>query len=151
MRKHIKGDTIVVQPLHWLHVNTLSRFFHSCDAGLHVNFSPGDLSDWNPDDPPHYFGIFVGSTLVGLATIGADEEKGNVDGTVGLLSDVYIAPNERNKGYGTVLVKSVLSIAQDNGYTQVNIEVLDPELLDWYSQLGFGRTSDFTATFRIHD
>lgn len=147
MRKHANSETIVVQPLNWLHTKEVEHLFATSDIELHVNFSPGELSDWSPNDHPHYMGIFAGSTLIGVATIGVDDGNDNSKGTIGLLSDVYIVPGCRGKGYGSVLVKAILSIAQDLEYEQVNAEVLDTELLDWYSELGFQRTSDYTATF----
>lgn len=151
MRKHVKSETIVVQSLNWFHVKEVDHLFASSDIEFHVNFDPGALSDWSPDDPPYYMGIFAGPTLVGVATIGLDDEKDSGKRTVALLSDVYITPSERNKGYGTILVKSILSMAPDQGYEQVNIEVLDPELLGWYEQMGFRRTeNDWTATFHCH-
>ena len=148
MKTSIRDGTIVITPLNWLHTNDVQRLFAKSDAAVHTNFTPSDLSDIDPKDPPYYIGIFVGSTLIGVATLGYDNEADGNDGTTGLLSDVYVTFAARGKGYGTILVETILEIvAPEQGYQHVTISVLNPALLEWYSRMGFKSTSEWTATY----
>jgi amino-acid N-acetyltransferase len=56
-----------------------------------------------------------------------------------LLSDVFIAPKYRNKGYATLFLQEVLSQV----YAPIYAQLLDKELINFYSRFGFVPITDY--------
>ena len=86
------------------------------------------------------WGIWLDRQIIGYCTLGfAEGIISNANYMDYLLSDVYIDPKYRNKGYGTIFLKEVLS----QTYAPIYAQLLDKGLIHFYSYLGFVPKSDY--------
>lgn len=136
-----KHDKIVVRPF------TAEDLFEVTEmdncSGNDVRHTVEELEYKEIND--YSWGIFVNDVLVGYCTIGyADGVGDKIENhplhgdDAYLLSDVYIKPEFRNKGYGTTLVKETIKgrFASEKKLA-VFLEILSCELEDFYSKIGF--------------
>lgn len=111
------------------------------------------VEDWYDDSNNYHFGCFHYGELVGCCTIGgadAYDVAGN-DEVIHhplytedsyCLSDVYIKPNWRNQGAGSTMIKQAIAWKRENeGNKAVFIDVMEPELFNFYEKLGFAKVS----------
>ena len=68
--------------------------------------------------------MFKGDRLVGAGSL-IRYQSGNLSRTGAWLSNIYIAPDRRNKGYGNALVESLENIARQRGLLHLNLYTLD--------------------------
>ena len=108
------------------------------------------LEDWL-DIENFVFGIFKNDTLIGHCSIGyADDISQNIDNYPGktadslLLGNVYILPEHRNKGYGSLMLKEAIRFRHEyDKYNElVFCQPLHEGLYTFYENLGFVRISD---------
>ena len=103
------------------------------------------LEQWL-DDEGYGYGIFVGKELIGYCSIGyADDICATIEKYPEktpdslLLSDVYVIPTYRNKGYGTQLIAEAISLRhQYDGHEEIVFcEPIHEGLIKFYGNLGF--------------
>lgn len=107
----------------------------------------GDLDDPNDNYNDFSWGFFVDKTLVGYCTIGYADcvcdiienhpEHQKYRDTY-ILSDVFILPEHRSRGYGTQMVKRVIEERfKLESRLPVFLEVLDDSVKYFYKRIGF--------------
>ena len=121
---------------------------------LKINEEEGDFSfGWDydsiremalQDSQDYWIGAFDGNTMVGICSIGEDDEEPSRDGNTALtLSDVYVIPDRRDGGVGTALVSKALELCKDEyPESDIHIVLLDCELSDFYEKFGFDFSED---------
>ena len=107
------------------------------------------------DCEDYAWGIFVNNVLVGYCTIGgADvgdyEEEAEWAYDSLLLSDVFIHPEHRGKGFAKLLVNEALKQANPDNES-VFLKVLDDRLAYLYESLGFKYLHDGTMVKTVSD
>lgn len=105
------------------------------------NWCAPDIREMATDeDQTYWVGAFRNGKLIGICSIGEDDEIPSVNGNEAvILSDVYVLQEERGSGVGTKLVKNAIELAR-NEYPEcdIHIQILDCELTEFYKKLGFG-------------
>lgn len=105
------------------------------------------------DSPDYEYGIFVGNSLVGFCTIGGADVIDDIEAVAAypgfngdslLLSDVFVLPEHRAKGYGSSLVREAIKMkwASEKKNELVFIESWDDEVKRFYDKLGFSSITD---------
>ena len=111
-----------------------------------------EVSDMT-DSPDYGYGIFVENSLVGFCTIGCADVIDDIEavatypgfnGDSLLLSDVFVLPEHRAKGYGSSLVREAIKMkwASEKKNELVFIEPWDDEVKRFYDKLGFSSITD---------
>lgn len=106
------------------------------------------IEDATSNDNDFWIGIFRGHHLLGICTIGPNdgydtedpEEQAN-----GILSDVYVIPEERHTGIATEMVSRALRLPQIQLLYQdrtIHAYLLDERLKSLYSACGFQNTEN---------
>ena len=86
------------------------------------------------------WGIWLDREIIGYCTLGfAEGVLKNANYTDYLLSDVFIVPKYRNKGYATLFLQEVLSQV----YAPIYAQLLDKELINFYSRFDFVSITDY--------
>lgn len=82
--------------------------------------------------------VLVGEPAVGFGLLTL---RPNVwhDGPVGLLDELYVAPAERNHGYGTVLLHAAEGVVRDRGgeLLEINVDGEDHDTRRFYERHGY--------------
>lgn len=105
------------------------------------------------DSPDYGYGIFVENRLVGFCTLGYADVLDDIEAVVTysgfnvdslLLSDVFVLPEHRAKGYGSSLVREAIKMkwASEKKNELVFIEPWDDEVKRFYDKLGFSSITD---------
>ena len=94
------------------------------------------------DSEEYAWGIFVGADLVGYCTIGGADDTGHDEYETWTneslcLSDVFVKPEHRCKGYASRLIGEALKHCNPDDKESVFITLLDDDLSDFYYSLGF--------------
>lgn len=137
---------MIVKPL----VNLNSK---ELDTILELDKKSGfSVYHWVKDNTDDYaYGIYNDNNeIVGYCTIGgADavnplvEEIPNFDFEDYYLSDVYVKPEYRHKGYGTYMLKEAIKIKyRSEGIAPIYLEVLYNDLKNFYNLVGFKTYKD---------
>lgn len=116
-------------------IPAVQEMYDNTDMELHVNFEPDEI-----EDNKYYIGVFKDETLVGVCTIGGtDGTEFDFDEESCVLSDVYVAPDFRCNGYGSLLVDEAIKLAEKDYGADANvyISLLESNLAEWYKPLGF--------------
>lgn len=116
-------------------IPVVQEMFDNTDMNLHVNFEPDDIND-----NVYYIGVFKNKTLVGVCTIGGtDGTEFDFDENSCILSDVYVVPDFRYNGYGSLLVDEAIKLAEKDYGADANVYItlLESDLAEWYKTLGF--------------
>ena len=87
---------------------------------------------------PDFMALLAGTPAVGFATVSLRPSVYH-EGRVGLLEDLYVAPERRNQGIGALLVDGLVAIARDQGWGQLEIQVDEPDVdaMRFYARQGF--------------
>ncbi len=70
------------------------------------------------------------------------------------INDLYVAEQERNKGYGSELISKAEEIAREKGYTKISLAVnptLNPKAMALYEHVGYVKTSTKPYVDGIYD
>lgn len=134
-------NSITVRFLNENDIKSLQELFNKSDAQLHSNFTPDIIEE----DNEFVIGVFFDNSLVGFCSVGeADTLELSFGADPGdlLLSDVYIRPEERNKGFGSFLVQgaTMLGFKMHPTAMYCHITLLDGTLSTWYARMGFEKT-----------
>lgn len=116
-------------------ITVIQEMYYNTDMKFHINFEPNEIAD-----NEYYIGVFKGKTLVGVCTIGGtDGTEFDFDKKSCMLSDVYVVPDFRCNGYGSLLVDEAIKLAEKNYGADANvyISLLESNLAEWYKPLGF--------------
>ena len=106
---------------------------------------------WAKDNTGDIYGVYNDNNeIVGYCTIGgADDviplikEIPNYNFEDYYLSDVYIKPEYRHKGYGTYMLKEAIKIKyRIEGIAPIYLEVMYDDLKNFYSLVGFKTYKD---------
>ena len=110
-------------------------------SGFHVLEWVEDFSGWNDES----WGLYLGGKLIGYCTIGyadnecpviTDHELWTPDSYQ--LSDVFILPAYRHRGYGSKMVKEAIKGRYvSEGKRPVFLQVLNAKLQAFYRMIGF--------------
>ena len=104
--------------------------------------APVDIRALTKKEAGYFVGLYLGEELVGLCTLGYDDDA--EDCRTGLLSEVYIRQDIRQRDFGKQLVKAALQAAMNTWhFNKVNIDLLDAGLFSWYTAMGFGVRPEF--------
>ena len=109
--------------------------------------SGNDVSQWVAEETEDYaYGLFDGKKLVGYCTIGGADDVPNCISSHPaynynslLLSDVYVMPECRKKGLGTLIVSSAIRLKAkaERDAKSLFIALLYDGLSNFYSRFGF--------------
>lgn len=107
------------------------------------------VQQWVEDNTDYAWGAFLGNTLIGYATIGyADDCRGVIESYPGrtcdslLLSDVYIKPEYRGRGYAKELISEVIAQRIDAADELVFLMLQHESLAMFYEKFGFREIGD---------
>ena len=93
------------------------------------------------DGTNYWVGIFDNRALVGMCSLGEDDEAYSPEaGKTILLSDVYILPEKRGCGYGLEMVREAVSLA--GSANRIELDILDDRLAGFYQKAGFELIGD---------
>ncbi len=76
---------------------------------------------------PDVVALLAGTPAVGFATVSLRPSVYH-EGRVGLLEDLYVAPERRNQGIGAVLIERLVAIAREEGWGQLEVQVDEPDV-----------------------
>ena len=137
-------ETVTTKPLGKSDVATISELDKL--SGFHVLEWVEDFSGWNDES----LGLKLGGKLFGYCTIGyadnecpviTDHELWTPDSYQ--LSDVFILPACRHRGYGSKMVKEAIGGRYvSEGKRPVFLQVLNEKLQTFYRAIGFSRISN---------
>ncbi|WP_291380165.1 GNAT family N-acetyltransferase [Demequina sp.] len=87
---------------------------------------------------PDFVALLAGTPAVGFATVALRPSVYH-EGRVGLLEDLFVAPERRNEGIGAALVGELAAIALDEGWGQLEVQVDEPDVdaMRFYARHGF--------------
>ena len=93
-----------------------------------------------------FLALLAGAPAVGFATVSLRPSIYH-EGRVGLLEDLYVAPERRNEGIGAALVGELVAIAERAGWGQLEIQVDEPDVdaMRFYARHGFISRDDATG------
>lgn len=123
----------------WLdetHLGALMEFKEACgeDWDDVVNFEPEDVEDYKE----YFVGLMKGDEIIGMCTVGGADVYDDLPKDDCLISDVIIKPSERGSGYGKLLIKEALKLADDEFEgREAHVVLLDSRLAEWYKGIGF--------------
>jgi GNAT superfamily N-acetyltransferase len=84
------------------------------------------------------FAVLAGTPTVGIALVTL---RSNVwsDGPVALLDEMYVAPDQRNKGIGGAMIECVRreSLRRDARLIEINVDAADHDAQRFYERHGF--------------
>lgn len=102
-----------------------------------------DDTDQETAENAYAWGCFLGTKLIGYCTIGGaddlpvakDCKKYTYDSL--LLSDVFVLPEYRHKGYGTNMVATAITKRTKQTHENVFLTLLHDDLHTFYEKAGF--------------
>lgn len=160
MNEKCNNDILKVRGLTNRDIMTVEAFIKSEGTSIlgHLDFDAKQLEDdLDEEESSFYKGIFLDGSLIGLATMGCnDDEESAVDENGEyhehfILSNVYIKAAEREKRFGSYLVKELIRMSnEEEPYSDIYIDLLDSSLDTWYMNLGFVISrSDACGTYEM--
>lgn len=126
-------DNIIVKPIELKDIETVKKFDEAANNDVY-GMIIDDFEDGEPQD--YAYGIYQDNILVGYCTIGGADvlDYDFIKNPRSLLiSDVYVDPDYRNKGYASHLITEVIK----NRKNTVYLSPLTYELIDLYKRCGF--------------
>ncbi len=147
-KKNVKGDNAISVKL--LTVKD------SCAVGFLDLTSDFRVKECLDDNTDYAWGIFKNDELIGYCTIGYADDIGDIiekhpehtDDSL-LISDVYIKPKFRDRGYGTYLLTEVIHNRWKlDGYKNtVYLVVMYDKLVYFYGKIGFKSLNEPNGNF----
>ena len=132
-------ETVITKPLGESDIAAISELDRL--SGFHVLEWAEDLSEWNNES----WGVYLNDELIGYCTIGyaddecpviTDHELWTPDSYQ--LSDVFILPTYRHRGYGSKMVKEAIRGRYvSEGKRPVFLQVLNVKPQTFYRAVGF--------------
>lgn len=90
------------------------------------------------EEASNSYGLFLDEKLIGYCTLGyADDLSVSTNCDSRLLSDVYIKPEYRHHGYGSMMVREALEMEIDCQYHPTYLTYLYDDLEEFYKPFGF--------------
>ena len=118
------------------------------ESGFNVSWHVEDLDDDVSND--YSWGLYLDGFLIGYCTIGyADDVPGAIENHPAyvddcyLLSDVYVCPEYRNRGYGLRMITEVIKGRWEmEEKAPVFLVCFDDKVQSFYQKAGFSRIED---------